>query len=82
MIKCEVEKAFMVKAGSKRYLVEVGRTALGKTYVVLHEDLTIKYFKGDEVKEWSHDTGKSEEVEFKALPTHVRKAISLALSKL
>lgn len=82
MIKSEVEKVFTVKSGSKKYLVEVNRTSLGKSYVVVHKDLTVKYFKGDEVKEWSHDTGKSEEIDFKALPNHLRRAISLSLREL
>ncbi|MEM0360896.1 MAG: hypothetical protein QXY36_00750 [Sulfolobales archaeon] len=82
MIKSEVEKVFMVKSGSKKYLVEVNRTNLGKSYIVVHEDLTVKYLKGDEVKEWSHSTEKAEEIDFKALPNHLRRAISLNLRKL
>ncbi|MEM2443934.1 MAG: hypothetical protein QXK56_01625 [Sulfolobales archaeon] len=82
MIRTEVEKAFTVKSGSKKHLIEVNRSYLGKAYVVVHEDLNIKYLKGDEVKEWSHDASKSEEVEFKSLPPHIRKAISLGLKEL
>ncbi len=82
MIKSKVENAFVVRSGSKKYLVEVSRTNLGKTYVVVHEDLTVKYLKGDEVKEWAHDIDKLDEVEFKALPTHIRRAITLNLKEL
>lgn len=82
MIKGKVENAFVVKGCPKKYLVEISRTNLGKAYVVVHEDLTIKYLKGDEVKEWTHDIDKLDEVEFKALPTHIRKAITLNLRKL
>lgn len=82
MIRGKVENAFIVRSGSKKYLVEISRTNLGKTYIIVHEDLTAKYTKGDEVKEWAHNTDKLDEVEFKALPTHIRKAITLNLKKL
>lgn len=82
MIRTEIEKTFVVRSGSRRYLIEVNRTSFGKTYLVVHEDLDIKYVKGDEVKEWSHDTSKSEEVEFKSLPSNIRRVVSLNLRDL
>lgn len=82
MIKVSTEKVYLVKDGSSQYLVEVIRSVGGRLYIALHKDVVAKYVKGDEVKEWSYDVGKAEEVEFKALPANIRRAISLNLRKL
>jgi len=76
------EKIYLVKDGSSRYLVEVIRSMGGRLYIALHKDMVAKYAKGDEVKEWSYDVGRAEEVEFEALPANIRRAISLNLRKL
>lgn len=79
MLKGSVERAYLVKDGASRYLVEVLTTPGGRKYVVIHKDLVVKYAKGDEVREWSHDVGRAEEVDFKSLPADVRRVISLSL---
>jgi 23S rRNA C2498 (ribose-2'-O)-methylase RlmM len=82
LIRSELEKMYVVKEGSKKYLVEIRKCPTGKTYVVVHRNMSMTYVKGDDVKEWSHDTSKAEEVDFKSLPTHIRSVISLNLRKL
>lgn len=82
MIRSDLERVYVVKDGSKKYLVEVRKCPTGKVYVVIHRNISVTYVKGDEVKEWSHDTSKAEEVDFKSLPTHIRSVISLNLRKL
>lgn len=82
MLKGSIEKMYLVKDGISRYLVEIIKTSGGGTYVAVHKDLVVKYTRGDEVKEWSYDLGKAEEVDFKSLPVDVRRAISLNLRRL
>jgi hypothetical protein len=82
LIRSDLERVYVVKDGSKKYLVEVRKCPTGKVYVVIHRNISVTYVKGDEVKEWSHDTSKAEEVDFKSLPTHIRSVISLNLRKL
>jgi len=82
LIRSDLERVYVVKDGSKKYLVEVRKCPTGKVYVVVHRNISVTYVKGDEVKEWSHDISKTEEVDFKSLPTHIRSVISLNLRKL
>lgn len=77
MLKSELEKLYLVKVGRGKCLIEVRKTSTGKTFIVVHKDITVKYVEGDEVKEWSHDISKAEEVDFKALPESIRGVISL-----
>ncbi len=86
MLKATKEEAYLVRKGNDLMLVEVLRTPDGKTFVAIH-----KTFKGvytrkgeEEPKEWDlleldeFKGLKDSEVDYKTLPTDIRKAVSSA----
>lgn len=77
MIKASVEKVYVVKKGDKRFVIELCRSSDGKLFVV--PVFTLKHVyetEGGEKKEWEYDVKGAEEIEYMALPKHIREALS------
>ena len=78
-----MEEIYVVKKGREKFVVELLRTADGKTFVTLHRNLKVVYKEDDEVKEWDifemKELKDKDEIEFDALPANIRGVISSAL---
>lgn len=77
MLSVNIEKVYVVRKGSKKFVLELCRTADGKLFAV--PILVTKHIyeaeEGEE-KEWSYDTSKAEEIDYMSLPQNIREALS------
>ena len=77
MIRTEREKVYLVKKGSKRFIVEIHRDSEGRVFVVpIYATYHSYETKSGDVKEWNYDMSKAEEIEYKDLPRDIRAALS------
>jgi len=76
VIRTEREKVYLVKKGGKQLLVELHRDASGRLFVVPMYATKHVYEKGEDVREWSYDLSKAEEIDYMSLPRNVREALS------
>ncbi len=85
MLRATKEEAYLVRKGNDLMLVEVLRTPDGKAFVAIHKTFKGVYTrKEEEPKEWNlleldeFKGLKDSEVDYKTLPTDIRRAISSA----
>jgi len=76
LIRTQLEKVYLVKKGGKQLVIELRRDHQGRLFVVPIYATKHRYEKGEEVKEWSYDLSKAEEIEYMSLPRNVREALS------
>ncbi|RLG77650.1 MAG: hypothetical protein DRO12_01585 [Thermoprotei archaeon] len=80
MIRTRIEHKYLVRKGSRSYVVELHRAPDGTLFVVPIQVLKHVYVVGEEgsTKEWEYKVDDAEEINYIQLPREVRAALSKA----